>query len=442
MSNVVPFDKPAQPHIPTPQRRSLAGSWLTNFVDYASAGEAPFETLFWTGVSTIAGALQRRVYIDMRYFQFLPNFYIILVAPPGIIAKSTTANIGMNLLRESGIARFGPEVTTWQSLAQSMALNKDTYVDLGGKSYEQSAVTICADELGNLFDPKNREMVDFLITLWDGKRGTLTKETKTSGTDVIVNPWINIIACTTPAWITANMPETVISGGFTSRCLFVYADQKRQLVAYPGRVVDAKDKQLEFNLVRDLRECIGRLTGQYRLTEEAYEFGENWYTSHNNEKHPYLNSNQFASYRARKQVHIHKLAMVLAASESNELWIQRHHLERAASLVSSVEPHMSMSFEGIGQSQATKSANTLIKLVEDFGPLTEMELVHKAWNFMTGADYEAARTASIHAGYIRRDSVGGKIMIAIGDKKRVDDSIALHYQKDDRSDPFAEFYPH
>ena len=32
------------------------------------------------------------------------------------------------------------------------------------------------------------EMVDFYITLWDGK---LQKATKTSGSDVIINPWVN-----------------------------------------------------------------------------------------------------------------------------------------------------------------------------------------------------------------------------------------------------------
>ena len=74
--------------------------WLKAFIEFGSFGEAPLQTLFWTGVSTIAGALRRRVWIDQKYFQWVPNFYIILVAPPGGISKSTTANSGMNLLRD------------------------------------------------------------------------------------------------------------------------------------------------------------------------------------------------------------------------------------------------------------------------------------------------------------------------------------------------------
>jgi len=76
---------------------------------------------FWTGVSTLAGALRRKVWVDMGYFKWFPNFYIILVAPPGIVSKSTTAGIGMSLLRQVPDIQFGPDVITWQALVQSFA---------------------------------------------------------------------------------------------------------------------------------------------------------------------------------------------------------------------------------------------------------------------------------------------------------------------------------
>src|SRR3989304_116541 len=94
--------------------------WLKAFVDYASYGEAPLKFLFWTGISTIAGALRRRVWIDQKFFQWVPNFYIVLVAPPGIVSKSTTANVGMNLLRKLEEIKFGPDVITWQQLITSL----------------------------------------------------------------------------------------------------------------------------------------------------------------------------------------------------------------------------------------------------------------------------------------------------------------------------------
>ena len=70
-------------------------NWVDSYLVYSSASEAPDKFHFWTAVSTIAGALRRRVWIPQNYFDWTSNFYIILVAPPGIVSKSTTISIGM-----------------------------------------------------------------------------------------------------------------------------------------------------------------------------------------------------------------------------------------------------------------------------------------------------------------------------------------------------------
>jgi hypothetical protein len=74
-------------------------NWLQSFMEYAGYGEAPPHMYFWIGVSTIAGVLRRRVWIDEIKFQWFPNFYIVLVAPPGIVSKTTTMGIGHDLLK-------------------------------------------------------------------------------------------------------------------------------------------------------------------------------------------------------------------------------------------------------------------------------------------------------------------------------------------------------
>jgi len=201
-------------------------------MEYSSFSEAPDKFHFWTAISTLAGALRRRVWIDQAYFQWTPNFYIIFVAPPGIVSKSTTLSIGMRLLRQIPGIHFGPDAVTWQALTESLA-NSTEEVDLtpgrtsGKFSMEvnlqpMSCITIASSEFGTFLNPKDREMVDVLVSLWDGQLGVWEKRTKTSGSDIIANPWINIAACTTPAWIAGNFPDYMIGGGFTSRCVFVY----------------------------------------------------------------------------------------------------------------------------------------------------------------------------------------------------------------------------
>src|SRR3990172_8994626 len=90
--------------------------WLQGYIEYTANLEAPDKFHFWTGVATIAGALQGKCWVDMGKWKWKPNFYIIFVAPPGIIGKSTTADVGIGLLREIEGIHFGPMSATWQAL--------------------------------------------------------------------------------------------------------------------------------------------------------------------------------------------------------------------------------------------------------------------------------------------------------------------------------------
>src|SRR6516165_3921858 len=96
-------------------------NWLKAYMNYTRDSESPTSFHFWTGVSVLAGALRRRVWIDMKKFQWTPNFYIILVGPPGVAAKSTSISMGMNLLSQIKGVKFGPESMTWQKLARSLS---------------------------------------------------------------------------------------------------------------------------------------------------------------------------------------------------------------------------------------------------------------------------------------------------------------------------------
>lgn len=372
--------------------------WLKSFVQYASFGEAPLTMYFWVGVSAVAGALRRRVWIDQGFFRWLSNFYIVLVAPPGIVAKSTTASIGMNLLREVPNIKFGPDVVTWQALVQSLAGSQEMF-PLNGKFYPQSAITIESSEFGNFLNPNDREMVDVLVSLWDGKQGAFTKITKTQGSDEVINPWVNIIACTTPAWIAGNFPEYMIGGGFTSRCIFVYAEEKRQYVAYPSEHLPPEFQAMRTSLIRDL-EAISGLAGQYQLDKEAIKWGEQWYENHYKSKPAHLNNERFGGYIARKQTHIHKLAMVMAASQRNELVITKEDLEASDSVVTALEVSMPRVFSHIGRTEVSRHVEELLSCIKAHKEIEYTELFKTMFRvFPSTKDFEAAiqalRTAQL-----------------------------------------------
>lgn len=354
----------------------------------------------------MAGALRRRVWIEQRYFQWTPCFYVILVAPPGIISKSTTANIGINLLRDVPGIKFGPDVVTWQALVESLGGATEMVYEPSTDMYHpMSALTICSDEFGTFLDPNDRGMVDALTSLWDGKKGTFTKVTKHSGSDCVENPWVNIIACTTPGWIAANFPEYMVGGGFTSRCILVYADRKRQLVAYPGLNVPQNLDEIKADLIHDL-EMISLMIGEYKLTDTAVKWGVEWYEKHWDAPPPNMDNERFGGYLARKQTHMHKLAMVLAAAKSDTLYVDLPELEFAEAMITTLERDMPMVFSTIGQNDVTRGLSELVRIVLVKRQILQSALYRQLFRTMTAKDFQDALNSAVLAGYLRIETAG------------------------------------
>ena len=398
---------------PAIQKKRHYDNWLKEYMQYAEHSEAPDVFHFWTGVSVIAGALRRQVWIDMGYFQWVPNFYIIFVAPPGVVSKSTTANIGMNLLRQIDGIHFGPDAVTWQALVQSMGRSAEMVPMPDGTYMPMSALTIVSSEFGTFLNPHDREMIDALTHLWDGQVSTFKKDTKTQGSDVIQNPWINLLAATTPAWIAGNFPEYMVGGGFTSRCILVYAEHKRKLVPYPADVLPPDFKEREQKLVHDL-EIIAQIRGPYELSPEAKEFGAKWYKQHWENPPSHLSEEAFGGYVARKQTHIHKLAMVLSAARRSERIIQPQDLDEANQLITELEADMTRVFGGIGRTQEVKYAGELMETLHRIQkPISINNLYRLLFRRMTFNDFELALKSANQAGHIAIKNNGQEMIVEL-----------------------------
>jgi len=387
--------------------------WIQAYMEYSKHSEAPDKFHFWTAASVVAGALRRRVWIDQGYFQWTPNMYIVFVAPPGIVSKSTTASIGMNLLRKLPDIHFGPDAVTWQALAQALANSTEEVPIIGLNGEEEfhpmSALTIVSSEFGTFLNPNDREMVDVLVSLWDGQKGSWKKATKTCGDDIIVNPWINILACTTPAWIAGNFPQYMIGGGFTSRCVFVYSEQKRQLIAYPADHISTSFAQQELDLVHDL-EIISQMKGAYHLSLEARKWGVQWYEEHYHNRPKHLSDAQFGGYIARKQTHIHKLAMVLSAACSDTLVIQKDFLEAANLMVTALEYDMPKVFQQVGANDAGRITGLLHEFLRTHRRMKKQEVYRHFLSKVSGQDIDIAVAGLVTAGIIKVQQLGEDIL--------------------------------
>jgi hypothetical protein len=386
--------------------------WLKAYMKFTSASESPDAFHFWVGVGTIAGALRRRVWLDMRHFQWTPNFYIILVGPPGIANKSTTVRIGTNLLEQVDGIHFGPQSMTWQSLTQTLEQSVEyiKYIDHNGDEQLQamSPVTCAIPELGTFLKMDDHALVDVLIAMWDGQIETWGHKTKTSGNIEIKNPWLNILACTTPAWLEQNFPTSMIGGGLTSRIMFIYGDKKRHLVAYPDEQIHAADyASQKALLVEDLKR-IALLSGNYLLTPDARQWGKDWYAKLWQSRPPDMANDRYSGYISRKQTHIHKLAIVLASAQRDKLLIEQHDLEEADALLTTIEPHMIKVFESVGVVDESKHVANILAHVRAYGWIEATPLFNLLRNNMTERDFKNALRIAVEQGLISIESRGLK----------------------------------
>jgi len=383
--------------------------WIPAYVEYASVTEAPKRTHFWCAVGAVAGCLRRKVWIDMKRFMWYPSFYLIIVGPPGVIAKSTTIDIATDILRQVPGIKFGPNAITWQALVSAFAGASEAF-EYQGAWHPMSPLTLVASELGSLLNLQDKDMINLLIEMWDGKK-TYEKITKMSGNDIIEGPWINMMAGTTPHWIADNMPAAMIGGGLSSRCIFIYGDTKERYTAYVDEMVKDGDDARRVKLIEDL-ERIAMLTGRYTITPEAREWGRDWYERFWKAALSRMDDVMLEGYAARKQTHIHKVAMVLSASRSNDLIVKREDLELANFMLEDLEKDMHRVFSRIGRTEDSLQAEKLIDMLRRKGDTSYADAYKLVYHtFPDAKDFEGILQGAINSGQLYIKSTPQGVMI-------------------------------
>ena len=399
-----------------------ANTWLKAYVEHQRYSESPSQFHFWSGVSAIAGALRRQVWIDQRHFQWTPNMYIVLVGPPGVAAKSTSMKGGQSLLELVEGVHFGPQSMTWQALISAFKRSLRTITITGSaEPVSMSCLTVGVSELGNFLDPQDRALVDFLTDIWDGQKGIWRREIKKEGLIELHNPWLNLIACTTPSWLAKNFPEDLVGGGLTSRIVFVYGARKDQIISYPSEAITSDDYEQEKTfLLQDLKQ-IAEIAGEYKLTKSALEWGDQWNRKFQNGGLPaHLANSRFEGYVARKQSHVHKLAMVFAASKRNQLLVTREDLIESEEYITKLEKEMLRVFESIGVAPGARTTNSVMKTIENYKKIDYVSLWGMLHKTIAHRDFKESLDSALATGLIKKEPHGNNnyIFTYVGGKSK------------------------
>lgn len=254
-----------------------------------------------------------------------PNLYVVLVGPPGVGKTVLTSRVQRILedLGENGTQFFiAPSSVNHASLINELVEAKRNYINpMTMEPISYNALALVSNELSVLLPEYDTNFISKLTDIWDGFRYGERRRTKDLNFK-IDNPMLNLLAATTPAYLTSSIPEIAWDGGFLSRTLLVFSAETLQRDIFGA--VPAQE-QLYKKLLADLKDVFNHF-GELKFTSEAIEAIESWNRAGCPPvpEHPKL-----LHYNIRRRVQLLKLCMIMSLARGDDLTITIEDYKRA-----------------------------------------------------------------------------------------------------------------
>lgn len=345
--------------------------WLETFMEWTvHRTEAHEHLLLWGGLFTLSSALRRRVVIPKSFlgsWEVYPYLYIIIVGPPGRPRKTTSMSFSNKLLR----------IVPGVQLANTSQTQQDLHEDII-KSADGS-ITIFSKEFSNFIAPSGPIMYDYLTGIFDGDVD-LTYGTVGRGKRNAEKPCVNLLACTVPQFI-AEMPISVIEGGFASRVIFIHVTDVRQRQFFYDSLIDLQRLSvIETKLKADLAYIANNVKGEFKFdNDETKGKIEQWYRD-TADNFPLSDPRTFG-YFERKPAHVLKVTMLLRIAYSDELIITFDDFIRALKIVEQTEKDLTKVFHAVGKNPYVATMDQITEFVKSRKKVPRKELLSRFYPF-------------------------------------------------------------
>lgn len=339
-------------------------SFLEQYAKYTTGNECPAVYHTWCGLSALSHIIGRRVWTSQGIFVVRPNIYVILVGPPGL-RKSTAKDVAMRLIRELKCAWIVPAAGTKEALLKDMAAEKSpslqTFMNpVTQKPETFSQASVFANELLTLLQTGGDPIgyITIFTDIWDAP--VFEVKTISRGSDAIEKPYVSILGCMTPEVTAAMVNERILSGGFSRRCVFVYAEANEAAVPRP---FISDEQKMAWDLSKQRANEIRQLAGEFSWSVDGGEFFDNWY-NHNHVRLSSPNSVAMSGFLQGKGEYVIKIAMLLCLSDSNDLVLTKDALQMSVALLDEIEPNVDRIFAGTGKNEFASTTEHIFQAVE------------------------------------------------------------------------------
>lgn len=371
---------------------------MTNFekwVYYTKDFESPDIYIRWGFYHLIASALQRRVFFNPDGDTGMPgsnslfcNNFVVLVGPPatgkGRVIKQVIAALThpvMNIPQADGklkpLVYTSPKKVTCEKLIDILSRAVGTAewsrpkADGSGEEKVRTGHVSCSfniEELEVLFASNAADMVSLVQDAYDC--GEVSYATRHQSNVCVKNTCVNIIAGTTTDSIRDLFADKVITKGFTSRVIPVYASEPRFRRIFLGVNEDQRLAFLE--IVGHLRKLALSVAGPIKFSPESLERMTKIYESDEKGRSEMFDGRinrdpSLLHYYGRKNIHWQKLAAIIHFSEdaSGNMEIPLSCVMQAYKQLSEVEVMMHEAYRSGGRNELFEHGKNIIAFLEE-----------------------------------------------------------------------------
>lgn len=364
--------------------------WIATYLEYTKNSEPPTIYHNWGALAIIAGALQRKVHLRMGFEKIYPNLYVILVGNSGRTRKGVALDVAYKMLSKISTVSVAPESSSREALILAMKRALRNFQDSEtGEISMHCSITAFPEELAVLLGQGDIKLLANL-TDWYNSKDEWSYETVGRGRDALQGVCLNLFGATAPDWIQSMLPQEAVGGGFTSRVIFVVAENKRATV--PEHTLTPEELEMQERLGRDL-ERIHQLQGRFEFSDEGKDAYMGWYLEQDallSKGQPAIDDRRFAGYCERRATHLRKLMMLVSASHSDSLIITDQDFKSALSILTITEGKMHKTFGGLGTAPHSDISEKVMNYIRTLGITTRSQLLVKFYH-----DLDATTLANV-----------------------------------------------
>lgn len=217
------------------------GTWIDEYADWASKRSplTPYHFHQNIALTLLAGAIARRVYVQLPHEKIYPNLYTLIIAKTSVYAKSTAFKIAGELAGEIMPDRLLTSISTPEAMINELAgvqpvnlnaLSQDKQELWRARKEWGARRLFVLDEAGRFFNSLARDyntgLDAIMMELYDSSDKPIERSTTKNGLIIVESPCLSCLFATTPGNIKRALNESgTWESGFWIRWNFVTATQ-------------------------------------------------------------------------------------------------------------------------------------------------------------------------------------------------------------------------